>query len=94
MISEPPVSPAPEAPGLTQRALALSVVFTVLSALWVRQAEIVVLSTQISESVPAIPGLTALVFLVLVNFVLRKLGVRRVLSRAEIVVVFLFVTVA
>ncbi len=82
------------AQGLTLRALVIAVVMTVGAGLWVRQSEIVALATQVSESVPAIPGLTALVFLVLVNLLLRRMRPSLVLSRSEILVVFLFVTVA
>jgi len=81
-------------PGLSRRALLVAVALTVLSGLWVRQSEIVVLSTQITESVPAIPGLAALVLLLLVNVVLRRLPRLRPFTRAELLVIFLFVTVS
>lgn len=88
---------APE-PGLTGRALGLAVALTLLAGLWIRQAEIVVLSTQISESIPAIPGLAALVLLLPINGVLKWLARRlprvRPLSRGELLVVFLFVVVS
>jgi hypothetical protein len=83
-----------QAPGLTPRALVVALVLTVLAGLWVRQAEIVVLSTQISESVPAIPGLAALVLLLAVNAVLRFVPRVQPFTRAEILVVFLFVTLS
>jgi hypothetical protein len=89
--------PKPQAagePGLTRRALLVAVVLTVLSGLWVRQSEIVVLSTQITESDPAIPGLAALVLLLLVNVGLRRLPRLRPFTRAELLVIFLFVTVS
>ena len=75
-------------PGLTWRSGLLAVVLTIMCGWWVRQAEIVVLSTQISESIPAIPALAALVFLLPVNALLRRLSRRlpalRPLSRAEL----------
>jgi len=80
--------------GLTSRALIVAVLLTFVAGLWVRQAEIVVLSTQISESVPAIPGLAALVLLLGINGLLRFVPGVRPFTRAEILVVFLFVTVA
>jgi hypothetical protein len=82
------------APGLTFRALVTAVVLTLLAGLWIRQSEIITLATQVSESVPAIPGLTALVFLLGVNIVLRRVRRSLAYTRAEILVVFLFVTVA
>lgn len=81
-------------PGLTGRSLLVAVVLTVLAGLWVRQSEIVVLATQISESVPAIPGLAALVLLLLVNVLLRRLPRVRPFSRGELAVIFLFVTIS
>jgi hypothetical protein len=85
---------APAAYGLTARAFVVAVGFSLLAGLWVRQSEIVALATQVSESVPAIPGLAALVLLVLVNLVLRRARVVPAFTRAEMLVVFLFVTVA
>src|SRR3954469_4892056 len=81
-------------PGLTLRSLLIALLFTVLTGLWIRQAEIVVLSTQISESIPAIPGLAALVFLLPLNALLRRIPRARPLSRGELIVIFLFVTIA
>jgi hypothetical protein len=72
----------------------LAVVLTGLCGLWIRQAEIVVLSTQISESIPAVPGLASLVLLLPVNAVLRRLPWVRPLSRGELLAIFLFVTIA
>src|SRR5207249_2687786 len=86
--------PQPPDPGLTFRSLAAAVLLTLLSGLWVRQSEIVVLSTQITESVPAIPGLAALVFLLFINVLLRRTRLIRPFSRAELLVVFLFVTLS
>jgi hypothetical protein len=80
--------------GLTPRALGLAVLLTVLAGIWIRQAEIVVLSTQISESIPAIPGLAALILLLGVNGLLRLLRFPRPLDRGELIVIFLFVTVS
>lgn len=83
----------PEA-GLSFRALVIALIFTALTGLWIRQAEIVVLSTQISESIPAIPGLAALVFLLPLNALLRRIPRLRPLTRGELLVVFLFVTIS
>src|SRR5579862_6485802 len=80
--------------GLTSRALIVALALTFLAGLWVRQAEIVVLSTQISESVPAIPGLAALVLLLAYNGIARFVPRLRPFTRAEILVVFLFVALS
>src|SRR5579884_4503309 len=81
-------------PGLTWRSLLVAVGLTVLAGLWVRQSEIVSLSTQITESIPAIPGLAALGVLLLVNVFLRRLPGASAFSRAELAVVFVFVTIS
>jgi hypothetical protein len=88
---DPPVPPsaAPLDAGLTPRSLLVAVLFTVLAGLWIRQAEIIVLSALVSSSVPVIPGLAALVLLLPLNAVLR-----RPFTRGELIVVFLFVTVS
>lgn len=82
------------AAGLTTRSLAMAVAFTIFSGMWIRQSEIVALATQVSESVPAIPGLAALVFLLGLNVILRRVRASLVFTRAEMLTVFLFVTVA
>jgi len=74
--------------------LVLAVVLTWLAGYWVRQAEIIALACQITEAVPSIPGLGALLLLVIVNPLLRRVSRRFQLSTGEIVVVYLFVTVA
>ncbi|MGD9518346.1 MAG: DUF6785 family protein [Armatimonadota bacterium] len=74
--------------------LVLSLVLTWLAGYWIRQAEIVSLACQITEAVPSIPGLAALLLLLAVNPLLLRLSKRWELSSGEIVVVYLFVTVA
>ncbi|MDX1933453.1 MAG: DUF6785 family protein [Capsulimonadales bacterium] len=83
---------------MTVRALMIAVLLTVIAGVWVRQSEILVLATQITESVPAIPGLATLAFLAPINFALRRLATRfptvRPLTRSEITIIFLFVVIA
>ena len=74
--------------------LVLSVAMTWVAGYWIRQAEIIVSACQITEAVPAIPGITALLFLMAINPLIRRLPLVRKLSTGEIVVVYLFVTVA
>src|SRR5580700_10498279 len=85
---------APQDPGLTGRSLLIAIVLTLLAGLWVRQSEILVLATQVTESIPAIPGLTALVLLLPLNAILKRIRGVRSLSRAEILVIFFFVTLS
>ena len=93
--SETPIASAQKSEnGLTFRALVVAIVFTLLAGLWIRQSEIVALATQVSESIPAIPGLASLVALLLANFVFRKIRKSAAFTRAEMLMIFLFVTVA
>lgn len=79
---------------MTRRALVLGLLISFVVSFWVRQSEIVVLATQVTESVPTIPSLAALVLLLGGNAVLRKVPGAVPLTRAELMVVFLFVSVA
>jgi len=85
---------APHGPGVTVRAILIALVLTVLSGIWVRQAEIVVLATQITESVPPIPALAALLLLVALNPLLAMLGRRFALTRGELLAIYCFIAVA
>ncbi len=80
--------------GVTMRSMLMSVVLTALAGVWVRQSEIAVLATQITESVPAIPGLAALVVMLIINQGIRFVPGLRPFTRGEVLVVFLFVTVS
>ncbi len=81
-------------PALTRRSLTIAVVLTLIAGLWVRQSEVIVLATQITESVPAIPGLAALTLLIPLNALLKRIEGVRPLSQGEILVIFLMVTVS
>ncbi len=79
------------------RLMAMLVVGLVLTwgmGYWIRQAEIIALACQITEAVPPIPATTVLLLLLAINPLLRRLPLVRKLSTGEIVVVYLFVTVA
>jgi len=79
------------------RLLAMMVVgcgLTWILGYWIVRAEVVVLACQVTEAVPAIPGLGAFLVLLAINPLLRRLPFIRKLSTAELVVVYLFVTVA
>ncbi|MFO8081510.1 MAG: DUF6785 family protein [Armatimonadota bacterium] len=73
--------------------LVLGIGLTWLAGYWIRQGEIIALSAQMTEAVPSIPGLTALLLLAALNPLLRRLPWVRDLSAGEIIVVYLFVTV-
>lgn len=80
--------------GITGRAVVLALLLSWLAGYWVRQSEIIALACQGTEAVPSIPGLAALVVLLAVNALLVKQRRVRPLRAAEIITVFLFVTVA
>jgi len=83
---------------LSSRALIISLIiatiFSYLMAQWVKIGELYSYSTQISESVPPIPSVWALVFLVALNPVLRKVSRRLALSRGQILVIYTFTMVS
>ena len=85
---------------LSARTWVIAVVLTGLCGWWVCQAEILTLACQITESVPAIPGLAALAALLVANPILARLAAAwrpawlRPFSRAELLVIFLFVAIA
>jgi len=80
--------------GITVRAVAIALVLTWLSGYWVRQSEIIALACQGTEAVPSIPGVGALVLLLIANVVLSRTRRIRALSIPELITIFLFVTVA
>jgi hypothetical protein len=80
--------------GVTRRSLAIAIFLTLITGLWVRQSEVVVLATQITESVPAIPALASLVLLVAASAALRRSKRVRPLSRGEILFVFFFLAIS
>lgn len=90
----PGAEPRPALPVRIVTMVVLSIGLTWLMGYWIRQGEIVALSAQMTEAVPSIPGLAALLLLVAINPLLRRLPFVRDLSPAEIIVVYLFTTVA
>jgi len=95
-LSAQPQSASPKATGRV-RLLAMMVVgcgLTWLSGYWIIRAEVVVRACGVSASVPAIPGLGALLVLLALNPLLLRLPLVRKLSKAELVIAYLLVTVA
>ncbi len=72
------------------RALMIAFGLLVVGNLWVRQAELITLSCQVSMSVPPIPALMGLIFLLAVRPVLARISRRWRLSRQEIITIYVF----
>ncbi|UCH36204.1 MAG: hypothetical protein JSV65_07585 [Armatimonadota bacterium] len=79
---------------LTWRALLLACLLTFLCGFWVRQAEIVVVASQITESVPAIPAIAVLALLIILRPLVTRLGKRLALSSGETLLIYCFVAIA
>lgn len=75
-------------------ALVIGTVFAYLMAEWVRLGELLSFSTQVSESVPPITSVWALVLLVGINPVLRRVSRRLALSRGQILIIYTFTMVS
>ncbi|MFQ5808366.1 MAG: DUF6785 family protein [Armatimonadota bacterium] len=80
--------------GLSVRALVLSAALLAGSLYWVRQAELVSQPCQITESVPPIPAVAGLILLAIIAPLLRRLPAFMRLSRADILIVYAFLTIA
>ncbi|HJN16154.1 MAG TPA: DUF6785 family protein, partial [Armatimonadota bacterium] len=80
--------------GITTRAVVIALVFTWLAGYWVRQSEIVALACQGTEAVPSIPGVGALILILIGNAFARRTRLARPLQMPEIITIFLSVTVA
>jgi hypothetical protein len=94
-----PATPVPETGGrerygITLRAVIIALILTWLAGYWIRQSEIVALACQGTEAVPSIPGVGALILLLVGNALAHRTRLVRPLSVAEIIAIFLFVTVA
>ena len=86
---------AKDAPqGLTWRALVLAILLTIVCGIWVRQAEILVIATQVSEAVPAIPALAVLFLLLALNPLLRLAWPKAPFTRVEMLSIYTFVAIA
>jgi F0F1-type ATP synthase assembly protein I len=78
----------------TWRALILAVIFTVIASFWIDMAEVVTFFCQITESVPAVPAVAFLMALVLLIPPVRRLGERLALSRREVLIIYVFLSVS
>ncbi|MBI3944648.1 MAG: hypothetical protein HY321_01900 [Armatimonadetes bacterium] len=77
---------------VSARAILVALVLTLLSGCWIRETETVARVVLISESMPTVPAMAALLVLILANVALRR--TRWALSRGEILFIFFFVCVA
>jgi nitrate reductase gamma subunit len=64
---------AAEAEGLTLRAVLWSILWLIVSLVWMQRAGLVSHGTQIAESVPVIPAVGAAIFFTLLAPLLRRL---------------------
>lgn len=80
--------------GLTPRTLIISVVLCILASFWINQTEVITHACQITEAVPTIPAVAALLLLVLMNPIVRRISKSLSLDRREIIMVYVFMTVA
>lgn len=76
---------------MTFRSTVIGLGLVFLSVLWIRQVELIRFTCQITESIPPIPALAALLLFAALTPLLRRLGPRFCLSRRELGVVFVLV---
>jgi hypothetical protein len=79
----------PQTP-LTPRAFLLALLLGGAGCWWVVQTSVIHYSAHVGGSVPPIPAITALLLLTIINPLLRRWG----LQRGEILLVYLFVSIA
>lgn len=74
--------------------LSLCIVFAIIGAYWLKVATLPVLRVGLCESIPPIPSVAFLVFLLVLRKVLRHFGRKLDLSRRQIVAVYAFVSIS
>ena len=82
------------AEGLTLRAALLSLVFFIISLIWMRQAGLIALGAQIGESVPVIPAIAAVLILTVVRPMLRRLPRIFHMPESQTMLVYSFLVIA
>src|SRR5690349_5906561 len=78
---------------ITPRSVLLSLAFLFLTTLWVRQAELIASVTNISETVPSMPAIGALLVIALAQALGQRLPWFRDFSAGEKIVVYGFISV-
>jgi hypothetical protein len=86
--------PSQTARGLTFRAVLIAAVLIFLAGKWVQTSELVVAGCLVSESVPPIPALAALMLLVALVPLSRMIARKSALTRAEVMTIFAILAVA
>lgn len=74
--------------------LTVAIGLNILCGIWIRQAEIVVLATQVSEAVPPVPAIGILLLLFFSNPLLKLIHPSLAFSRSELLLVYFFTTIA
>jgi hypothetical protein len=80
--------------GITPRALLIAVGLLVLANIWMKYAALITLNCQVTMSVPPIPALMGLVVLLALRQVLGPLSRAFALTRRELLVIYVFLTLS
>ncbi len=80
--------------GVTARSLLLAILLTYIASFWINQTEVITHFCQVTEAVPPIPAVAMLLLLVLLNPLVRRIARRFSLERREIIMIYVFLTVA
>ncbi|MFO7945793.1 MAG: DUF6785 family protein [Armatimonadota bacterium] len=80
--------------GLTARAVMVSIIFLVISLIWMRQAGIIALGAQVGESVPVIPAVGAIMLLAAIGPLLNRLPRIFHFPRHQSLLVYAFLCIA
>ncbi|MGI5820025.1 MAG: DUF6785 family protein [Armatimonadota bacterium] len=76
------------------RALLIGIALLVVANIWMKYAALITVSAQVAMSVPPIPALMGLVVLLALGALLRRIAPTLALSRAEMLVIYVFLTLA
>src|SRR5438876_8772648 len=93
----PDSQPTRQASGLTWRAVLLGLVFTALTDLWIHWAELILGGrghTALANTSIPIGAFNVLLLLVVFNFLLRRLRASFAFSPAELLVIYVMMTVS
>lgn len=92
--AHPGTAPRPRRLGQGAGTFLVALLLTALSVAWVVQAEVIALVTQITESVPPIPALAALLLLALANGIALRVRRRPLFPHATVVSIYAFLGIA
>ena len=92
-VTTPDQQPAPPT-GLSVRAVVVSLVLLAGSLYWMLQVGMVSHGSQLGESVPVVPAIAGLILLTLLAPLLQRLPKAFRLSRADVLAVYVFLSVA